>query len=69
MHTIHFSMAIEGAYAVARSLHDDTLFKRVAFEDFGKDKIKANLRVHPDTYVQICLQLTYMRMHGKPGKV
>ncbi|KAI1885482.1 hypothetical protein AGOR_G00204150 [Albula goreensis] len=37
-----------------------------AFTDFGKTSIKKK-RLHPDTFVQLALQLAYYRLHGKPG--
>lgn len=37
-----------------------------AFTSFGKAAIKKR-KLHPDTFVQLALQLTYYRVHGKPG--
>ncbi|XP_052000787.1 peroxisomal carnitine O-octanoyltransferase isoform X2 [Xyrauchen texanus] len=37
-----------------------------AFTSFGKAAIKKR-KLHPDTFVQLALQLTYYRLHGKPG--
>ncbi|KAG7470020.1 hypothetical protein MATL_G00134880 [Megalops atlanticus] len=37
-----------------------------AFTDFGKAAIKKR-KLHPDTFVQLALQLAYYRLHGKPG--
>ncbi|KAK6490777.1 peroxisomal carnitine O-octanoyltransferase [Huso huso] len=37
-----------------------------AFTSFGKAAIKKR-KVHPDTFVQLALQLSYYRLHGKPG--
>ncbi|XP_077967038.1 peroxisomal carnitine O-octanoyltransferase-like [Styela clava] len=36
------------------------------FDKFGKESLK-KLKIHPDGFVQTCLQLTYMRIHGKPA--
>uniref|UniRef100_A0A8C2AAR4 Peroxisomal carnitine O-octanoyltransferase n=1 Tax=Cyprinus carpio TaxID=7962 RepID=A0A8C2AAR4_CYPCA len=37
-----------------------------AFTSFGKAAIKKR-KLHPDTFVQLALQLSYYRLHGKPG--
>lgn len=35
-----------------------------AFTSFGKAAIKKK-KLHPDTFVQLALQLAYYRLHGK----
>ncbi|MCJ8745530.1 hypothetical protein PDJAM_G00131280 [Pangasius djambal] len=37
-----------------------------AFTSFGKAAIKKK-NLHPDTFVQLAMQLAYYRQHGKPG--
>lgn len=37
-----------------------------AFTSFGKTAIKKR-KLHPDTFVQLALQLAYYRQHGQPG--
>ncbi|KAF0879424.1 peroxisomal carnitine O-octanoyltransferase [Crocuta crocuta] len=37
-----------------------------AFTSFGK-KLTKKKRLHPDTFVQLALQLAYYRLHGRPG--
>ncbi|XP_066501757.1 peroxisomal carnitine O-octanoyltransferase [Hoplias malabaricus] len=37
-----------------------------AFNSFGKTAIKKR-KLHPDTFVQLGMQLAYYRLHGKPG--
>uniref|UniRef100_A0A8C9T1G5 Peroxisomal carnitine O-octanoyltransferase n=1 Tax=Scleropages formosus TaxID=113540 RepID=A0A8C9T1G5_SCLFO len=37
-----------------------------AFTSFGKAELKKK-RLHPDTFVQLALQLAYYRLHGAPG--
>ncbi|CAL8247207.1 unnamed protein product [Lota lota] len=37
-----------------------------AFTSFGKEAIKQR-RLHPDTFVQLAMQLAYYRKHGRPG--
>ncbi|XP_034030719.1 peroxisomal carnitine O-octanoyltransferase [Thalassophryne amazonica] len=37
-----------------------------AFTDFGKAAIKQR-KLHPDTFVQLAMQLAYYKKHGRPG--
>ncbi|XP_059909780.1 peroxisomal carnitine O-octanoyltransferase-like isoform X4 [Gadus macrocephalus] len=37
-----------------------------AFTAFGKEAIKQR-KLHPDTFVQLAMQLAYYRKHGRPG--
>ncbi|MBZ3872666.1 Peroxisomal carnitine O-octanoyltransferase [Sciurus carolinensis] len=37
-----------------------------AFTSFGK-KLTKKKRLHPDTFIQLALQLAYYRLHGRPG--
>ncbi|KAK6617365.1 hypothetical protein RUM43_014374 [Polyplax serrata] len=37
-----------------------------SFDDYGKLEIQ-RLKCHPDTFIQMCLQLAYVRLHGKPA--
>ncbi|XP_049627015.1 peroxisomal carnitine O-octanoyltransferase [Suncus etruscus] len=37
-----------------------------AFTSFGK-KLTKKYKLHPDTFVQLALQLAYFRLHGRPG--
>ncbi|XP_026958512.1 peroxisomal carnitine O-octanoyltransferase isoform X5 [Sagmatias obliquidens] len=37
-----------------------------AFTSFGK-KLTKKKQLHPDTFVQLALQLAYYRLHGRPG--
>lgn len=37
-----------------------------AFTHFGK-KLTKKMMLHPDTFVQLALQLAYYRLHGRPG--
>ncbi|XP_007424767.1 peroxisomal carnitine O-octanoyltransferase [Python bivittatus] len=48
------------------NLTSDLELVNYAFTSFGKALIKKQ-HLHPDTFVQIALQLTYYRCHGHPG--
>ncbi|KAM9308557.1 peroxisomal carnitine O-octanoyltransferase [Gastrophryne carolinensis] len=37
-----------------------------AFTTFGKTLVKSK-KLHPDTFVQLALQLAYYKLHGRPG--
>ncbi|XP_077070208.1 peroxisomal carnitine O-octanoyltransferase [Siphateles boraxobius] len=45
---------------------EDLQLVSYAFTSFGKAAIKKR-KLHPDTFVQLALQLAYYRLHGKPG--
>lgn len=45
-------------------IKNSVLVRFEQFEDFGKNKMK-DLKVHPDCLVQMALQLTYFKLHGK----
>ncbi|KAK2719245.1 carnitine O-acetyltransferase-like isoform X3 [Artemia franciscana] len=36
------------------------------FEDFGKSSLKT-LRISPDSFIQVAIQLAFFRIHGEPG--
>ncbi|CAJ0587118.1 unnamed protein product, partial [Mesorhabditis spiculigera] len=56
--------AIEQSLSVANALIDDTEMALLVWTDFGKGLIK-KLRVSPDAFIQMTLQLTYFRNQGK----
>ncbi len=58
--------AINLAKENAQKLNVDIVLKRKPFKGFGKKDIQ-KLKVNPDTFVQMALQLAYYRLHGKPG--
>ncbi|CAH2282382.1 peroxisomal carnitine O-octanoyltransferase [Pelobates cultripes] len=37
-----------------------------AFTDFGKNLVKKK-KLHPDTFIQLSLQLAYFKLYGRPG--
>nr|XP_051696112.1 peroxisomal carnitine O-octanoyltransferase isoform X3 [Oryctolagus cuniculus] len=41
-------------------------FAAYAFTSFGK-KLTKKKKLHPDTFIQLALQLAYYRLHGRPG--
>ncbi|KAG7505801.1 carnitine O-palmitoyltransferase 1, liver isoform-like [Solea senegalensis] len=53
----------ESSLAVARTLADDVDCHVFPFREFGKGRIK-KLRVSPDAFIQISLQLAYFRDRG-----
>ena len=53
---------------VSRKMDNELMLKREAFSDFGKDGIKRNLKIHPDAFVQIALQLAHYKLHGFAGE-
>ena len=59
--------SINEAKADSMSLCKNLVLKREAFTGFGKTAI-TNVKANPDTFVQMAIQLAYMRLHKKPGK-
>ena len=57
---------IERAKVSAEKLCNTLMLKRTSFDSFGKDAI-VKLKVNPDTFVQMCIQLAYFRLHKRPG--
>uniref|UniRef100_W5L9W1 Peroxisomal carnitine O-octanoyltransferase n=1 Tax=Astyanax mexicanus TaxID=7994 RepID=W5L9W1_ASTMX len=49
-----------------RKTTQDLQLVSYAFTSFGKTEIKKR-KLHPDTFVQLAMQLAYYRQHGKPG--
>ena len=58
--------SIDEAKENAVKLSVDIVLKRKPFRGFGKVEIQ-KLKVNPDTFVQMALQLAYYRLHKKPG--
>jgi len=56
--------AIETATASMNKLVDDMDFYVYRFNDFGKNRIKS-FNVSPDAFLQLMLQLTYFKLHGR----
>uniref|UniRef100_A0AAY4A6L0 carnitine O-palmitoyltransferase n=1 Tax=Denticeps clupeoides TaxID=299321 RepID=A0AAY4A6L0_9TELE len=54
---------ITQSLSVAQALADDVDFHVITLRDFGKGRIK-KLRVSPDAFIQIALQLAYYRDRG-----
>lgn len=48
-----------------RRLGEGIIVTTNELEDYGKDFIKTTVNVHPDSYVQMVLQLAYYRMHER----
>lgn len=55
---------IERSLAVANELIDDVEMALLVWKDWGKGFIK-KLKVSPDAFLQMCLQLTYYKNQGK----
>ncbi|CAK8681382.1 peroxisomal carnitine O-octanoyltransferase-like isoform X2 [Clavelina lepadiformis] len=49
-----------------KSFTDNTDLVCPIYDKFGKVELK-QFKIFPDAFFQICLQLTYMRLHGKPA--
>ncbi|XP_078494503.1 peroxisomal carnitine O-octanoyltransferase-like [Ciona intestinalis] len=59
-------MYINKATTLCRETKDNIELLQIVFEKFGKAAFK-QYKIHPDFVVQLCLQLAYMKTHGKPG--
>ena len=59
--------SIEAAERSTEGSTKDIVLKRRPFKNFGKTDIQ-KLKVNPDTFVQMALQLAYFRLHKKPGE-
>ena len=57
---------IEKASLLSKQLGNQLLLKRSFFTEFGKEAL-VTAKVNPDTFVQMCIQLAYIRLHKKPG--
>lgn len=58
--------AIQAATNVAKDYGDNLIVRRKPFLSFGKDAL-TKVKVNPDTFVQMAIQLAYYRLHKKPG--
>lgn len=43
---------------------NDVLITHEIFQDYGKEYIKT-CKLHPDSFVQVLMQLAYYEMHGE----
>lgn len=60
----YLTAALQEAKLLYPKLTQRVEVKITRFTDYGKDYLKTR-RVHPDTHVQMALQLAYYRMHNK----
>ncbi|XP_072010364.1 peroxisomal carnitine O-octanoyltransferase [Engystomops pustulosus] len=57
---------IASAKAQYHSQVSDLQLANYAFTSFGKSLVKKK-KLHPDTFVQLSLQLAFYKLHGRPG--
>nr|XP_004662354.1 peroxisomal carnitine O-octanoyltransferase [Jaculus jaculus]XP_045016848.1 peroxisomal carnitine O-octanoyltransferase [Jaculus jaculus]XP_045016849.1 peroxisomal carnitine O-octanoyltransferase [Jaculus jaculus]XP_045016850.1 peroxisomal carnitine O-octanoyltransferase [Jaculus jaculus] len=57
---------ISNAKAQHLKQSSDVQIAAYAFTSFGK-KLTKKYSLHPDTFIQLALQLAYYRLHGRPG--
>ncbi|XP_056375080.1 peroxisomal carnitine O-octanoyltransferase isoform X2 [Hyla sarda] len=57
---------IELAKAQYHTQASDLQLANYAFTSFGKSLVKKK-KLHPDTFVQLSLQLAFYKLHGRPG--
>jgi carnitine O-octanoyltransferase len=50
--------------AFAKTIENTVLVSCTQFEDFGKSFMK-DQKIHPDSFVQMCLQWAYYKLHGE----
>nr|XP_002121792.1 peroxisomal carnitine O-octanoyltransferase-like [Ciona intestinalis] len=58
--------AIEEGKKVHQTFDEDLQLIVPSFTKFGKLELK-KLKIVPDVFIQICIQLAYIRLHGKPA--
>ncbi|XP_063598842.1 peroxisomal carnitine O-octanoyltransferase-like [Penaeus indicus] len=58
--------AMSAARETSLALTKNISVKYYTFSTYGKDFIKSN-KLHPDAFVQMSMQLAYIRLHGKPA--
>ena len=59
---------IHEAKSTSTKICKNLVLKREAFISFGKTEL-VRINVNPDTFVQMAIQLAYMRLHKKPGEL
>ena len=57
---------IHEAKSTSLKICKNLVVKREAFISFGKTEL-VRINVNPDTFVQMAIQLAYIRLHKKPG--
>jgi len=69
-HKLHTDKMVEMAARVAKRQHDTDCNnidnKMQQFRGFGKKWIRSH-KLHPDSFIQVALQLSYYRTYGKPA--
>ena len=60
---------IQTAKAISLDLGNSLLLKRKAFTDFGKKALTKEVKVNPDTFLQMAIQLAFQRLHHKAGEL
>lgn len=58
--------AIASAKETSRAFTSNVSTQHFIFTDFGRKSLRPH-RLHPDSFVQLALQLAYFRLHGKPA--
>uniref|UniRef100_A0A1B6D2K7 Choline/carnitine acyltransferase domain-containing protein n=2 Tax=Clastoptera arizonana TaxID=38151 RepID=A0A1B6D2K7_9HEMI len=48
------------------SIKNQFMIEKEEFKDFGKEAIQS-LKIHPDTFVQMAIQLSYYKLHSRPA--
>jgi carnitine O-octanoyltransferase len=60
----HLRSEIERVEEFAQNVEKSLIVRFEEFTSFGKNQMK-ELKIHPDCYVQMALQLAYYKLHGK----
>lgn len=68
--TFNLTSALEEAVMLAKrnvdQLVQDVQMNSFSFDKFGKEDIKA-LKLSPDSFIQIAIQMAFIRLHGHPA--